>query len=320
MPLTTSSSKPVNTPREIVVSDRLGGMRLDRVVVESVDGLSRNRAQEAIVSGAITVNGRRVKASFIVEPGMVVQITVGLPPEPHISGPTSSSGASGKLAVVYEDEHLLVIDKAPGIVVHPAPGHSDGTVVDLLKAYLPGLRAGGDETRPGIVHRLDKDTSGLLIVAKTDASHLALTRQMKAHRIVKRYIALVEGEMPATEGVIDAPIGRDPRTRQRMALVSVAAGGRESRTRFRVLRTMRGRSLLQLELETGRTHQIRVHLAAIKHPVVGDATYGRAQSPLPPRQFLHAAELEFAHPVTGQWLTLRAPLAPDLQQFLDSVD
>jgi 23S rRNA pseudouridine1911/1915/1917 synthase len=197
-------------------------------------------------------------------------------------------------------------------VTHPAPGHSSGTLVNALLAHAPELANVGDHARPGIVHRLDKDTSGLLVVAKDPAMHAALAQQMKDHAMVKRYLALVEGAMPTTEGVIDAPIGRDPRQRLRMGLLSVASGGREARTRFRMLEEHGGRSLLEVQLETGRTHQIRVHLAAVHHPVVGDPIYGRAQRPLPPRQFLHAAHLEFRHPATGEWLTFGAPLPDDL--------
>jgi 23S rRNA pseudouridine1911/1915/1917 synthase len=290
-------------------------MRLDRAVAQHVAGLSRTRAQAAIEAGEITVDDRRVKSSLLLEPGMTIRMRT----RADISMPaprTSPETPAVPLCIVYEDEHLLVLDKPAGLVVHPAPGHPSGTLVDALLAYLPGLRTTEDTLRPGIVHRLDKDTSGLMIVAKTPESHQALALQMREHRITKRYLALIEGELPAPEGVVEAPIGRDPRTRQRMALVSMAAGGREARTRFRVLRVMRGRSLVELELETGRTHQIRVHMAAVRHPIVGDPTYGRPQPPLPPRQFLHAAELEFAHPVTGERLTFSSPLPDDLASFL----
>jgi len=187
-------------------------------------------------------------------------------------------------------------------------------------AHVPDLDAGDDTTRPGIVHRLDKDTSGLLVIAKDAASHTHLAEQMKERRTVKRYLALVEGQMPVPEGVIEAPVGRDPRHRQRMAVLTAAGGGRDARTRFKVLRTARGRSLLELQLETGRTHQIRVHLAAVHHPVVGDPVYGKPQPPLPPRQFLHAAHLEFAHPISGEWLVFDAPLPKDLAAFLAEWD
>jgi 23S rRNA pseudouridine1911/1915/1917 synthase len=217
--------------------------------------------------------------------------------------------------IIYEDEHLIVLDKPAGLVVHPAPGHATGTLVHALLGRLATTGTGGDATRPGIVHRLDKDTSGLLVVARDETTLAALAAQMKARRTVKRYLALVEGHMPVPEGAIEAPIGRDRRQRQRMALVSVPAGGREAVTRFRVLGEHRGRSLLEVQLETGRTHQIRVHLAAVGHPVVGDQTYGRPQPPQPARQFLHAAHLEFEHPVTGAWMTFDAPLPDDLAAF-----
>jgi 23S rRNA pseudouridine1911/1915/1917 synthase len=213
-----------------------------------------------------------------------------------------------------------VIDKPAGVVVHPAPGHPTGTLADALRRHVPGIVGGEDPTRPGIVHRLDKDTSGLMVVAKDAAAHIELARQMKDRAMVKRYLALVEGEMPVPEGVVEAPIGRDPRNRQRMALVSVASGGREARTRFRVLHAARGRSLLELQLDTGRTHQIRVHLAAVQHPVVGDPVYGRPQPPLPPRQFLHAAHLALAHPATGERMAFDAPLPDDLAAFLRAWD
>jgi 23S rRNA pseudouridine1911/1915/1917 synthase len=154
------------------------------------------------------------------------------------------------------------------------------------------------------------------VIAKTPAAHAVLAEQMRERRMVKRYLTLVEGQMSVPEGLIEAPIGRDPRRRQRMAVISIPTGGREARTRFRVLRTVKGRSLLELQLETGRTHQIRVHLAAVHHPVVGDAVYGRPQPPQPPRQFLHAARLELAHPVTGEWMVFDSPLPDDLAEFL----
>jgi 23S rRNA pseudouridine1911/1915/1917 synthase len=218
--------------------------------------------------------------------------------------------------VVYEDEHLVVVNKQAGVVTHPAPGHPSGTLVDALMAHAPDIEGGEDASRPGIVHRLDKDTSGLLVIAKTPEAHAALARQMADRMMVKRYLVLVEGTLSASDGVIDAAIGRDPRNRQRMAVVSEARGGRAARTRFHILESHRGRTLVEAQLETGRTHQIRVHFAAIHHPVVGDATYGRAQPPQPPRQFLHAVRLELAHPTSGEWLAFDAPLPEDLERFL----
>ncbi len=313
-PTTTATTTTI-----IPVSDDLIGERLDRALAQLFPDLSRTRAQAAIKAGAVRVDGRPIRSSHQLEAGQQIEV------DPHALNIAGAPGASDAqlpqaeaipLRVVFEDERLLVVDKPAGLVVHPAPGHSTGTLVNALLAHLPGLEAGSDASRPGIVHRLDKDTSGLIVIAKDAPTHTALAHQMREHSTVKRYLALVEGRMPAAEGVIDAPIGRDPRHRQRMALVSEVNGGREARTRFKTLWEARGRSLLELQLETGRTHQIRVHLASVGHPVVGDIVYGRAQLPLPPRQFLHATHLEFVHPATGEWLLFDAPLPPDLTHFL----
>jgi 23S rRNA pseudouridine1911/1915/1917 synthase len=267
----------------------------------------------------VRVDGRPIRSSHQLEAGQQIEVdhhALNIAGAPGASDAQLPQAEAIPLRVVFEDERLLVVDKPAGLVVHPAPGHSTGTLVNALLAHLPGLEAGSDASRPGIVHRLDKDTSGLIVIAKDAPTHTALAHQMREHSTVKRYLALVEGRMPAAEGVIDAPIGRDPRHRQRMALVSEVNGGREARTRFKTLWEARGRSLLELQLETGRTHQIRVHLASVGHPVVGDIVYGRAQLPLPPRQFLHATHLEFVHPATGEWLLFDAPLPPDLTHFL----
>jgi 23S rRNA pseudouridine1911/1915/1917 synthase len=300
----------------LVVTDDLAGQRLDRALA-SVTGLSRTRIQEAIKGGVAQVDGRPARASQILEVGQRVAM-VG---EAMVASATAGEAPAADaipLRILYEDDYLLVVDKPAGMVTHPAPGHPSGTLVNALLAHAPSLAGVGDRARPGIVHRLDKDTSGLLVVAKDPATHAALAQQMKDRAMVKRYLTLVEGAMPTAEGVIDAPIGRDPRQRLRMGLLSVASGGREARTRFRTLEEHGGRSLLEVQLETGRTHQIRVHLAAVHHPIVGDPIYGRVQRPLPPRQFLHAAHLEFRHPTTGEWLTFDAPLPDDLASFLAS--
>jgi 23S rRNA pseudouridine1911/1915/1917 synthase len=297
------------------VDEKHAGTRLDRYVADVAPGLSRTRAQALIERGAVRVEGQPVRASHLLEAGQRVDV------ERDAAGPARIEGRpieaeSIAVPVVYEDAYLIVIDKPAGLVVHPAPGHPAGTVVNALLDRLAPAGGEGQALRPGIVHRLDKDTSGLMVVARDQATLAHLAAQMKERRTVKRYLTLVEGRMPVPEGVIEAPIGRDPRQRQRMALVSVPAGGREARTRFRVLREARGRSLLELQLETGRTHQIRVHLAAVGHPVVGDPTYGHAQPPRPPRMFLHSAHLEFEHPATHEWQTFDVPLPPDLARFL----
>ncbi|HEX6543557.1 MAG TPA: RluA family pseudouridine synthase [Ktedonobacterales bacterium] len=308
-------------PRVIPVADTLIGERLDRALAQLFPDLSRTRAQAAIKAGIVRVNEKAVRPSHMLEEGQQIAVdadalTTAAADIAGTSGGQSPQAEAIPLPIVFEDEHLLVVDKPAGLVVHPAPGHATGTLVNALLAHLPGLETGGDTSRPGIVHRLDKDTSGLIVIAKDAPTHAALARQMKDHSTVKRYLVMVEGHMPAPEGVIDAPIGRDPRHRQRMALLSEVNGGRPARTRFKVLREIRGRALLEMQLETGRTHQIRVHLASVGHPVVGDSVYGRAQLPLPPRQFLHATHLEFVHPTTGEWLIFDAPVPPDLADFL----
>jgi 23S rRNA pseudouridine1911/1915/1917 synthase len=224
------------------------------------------------------------------------------------------------LEVRYEDDRLLVVAKPAGLVVHPGPGHPTGTLVNaLLGRAGTGLSAGGGAAdRPGIVHRLDKDTSGLLLVAKDDATHLALTRDLAAHRVERRYLALVQGRLPAETGTVDAPVGRHPRDRKRMAVVD---GGRRAVTHWRVLETFLATQLVEATLETGRTHQVRVHLASLRHPLVGDRTYG-ADPTLAARlgvarPFLHAWRLAFTHPATGQRVELTEPLPPDLQGVLD---
>jgi 23S rRNA pseudouridine1911/1915/1917 synthase len=298
----------------LTISPADAGTRLDRYLASAVPDLSRTRAQALIERGAVRVAGRAAKPSQLLEPGQVVEIA---------DAPPAAAAALGAprpeaipIPIVYEDAQLIVVDKPAGLVVHPAPGHPSGTLVNALLDRLTPITDQGAAHRPGIVHRLDKDTSGLMVVARDETTLAHLAEQMKRHTTVKRYLAMVEGRMPVPDGVIEAPIGRDPRQRQRMALVSVAGGGREARTRFRVLREARGRSLLELQLDTGRTHQIRVHLAAVGHPVVGDPTYGGPQAPRPPRLFLHAAHLEFEHPATHARMVFDAPLPPDLAAFL----
>ena len=316
MNMSSGGPQPVwaGATRVFTVTDEQAGQRLDRVLTKLLRGKSRTRVQGMISDGRVFVDGKLAKAGLVLSEGSTLEVMPGGPRRSHL--PAAGALPAQPLQIVYEDEHILVVDKPAGVVVHPAPGHHDGTLVDALLAHVPDLDTDSDPERPGIVHRLDKDTSGLLVIAKDAASHAALAEQMKDRRMVKRYTALVEGNLSVPDGVIDAPIGRDTRTRQRMALVSIARGGREARTRFRVVRSVRGRTLLDVQLETGRTHQIRVHLAAVHHPVVGDPVYGRPQPPLPPRQFLHASHLEFAHPVTGDWMSFDAPLPDDLAAFL----
>jgi len=301
------------------------GERIDRALVALRPRLSRTRAQVAIRVGEVKVNNRVVKVSFELEAGQRLSFspTLGRSSGAFADGAPAPQAENIPLPIIYEDEHVLVVNKPAGLVVHPAPGHASGTLVNALLAHLPDLAEADGEAnpgRPGIVHRLDKDTSGLLVIAKDAETHAALAQQMQDRSMVKRYLALVEGHLDVAEGLIDAPIGRDQRHRQRMALVAVARGGRLARTRFRVVREAKGRTLLDVQLETGRTHQIRVHLAAVRHPVVGDVYYGRAQEPMPPRMFLHAAHLGFTHPTTGEWVSFEAPLPDDLATFLAEWD
>jgi 23S rRNA pseudouridine1911/1915/1917 synthase len=220
--------------------------------------------------------------------------------------------------IAHQDEHLIVLDKGPGLVVHPARGHREGTLSQLLEPLLAGGEAGWDPERPGIVHRLDRDTSGLMVVARTEEVLRLLQAQLGRREIEREYQALVEGRPPARTGTIEAPIGRDPRIRTRMAIGG--SGAREARTHFTLERALRSSSLLSLLLETGRTHQIRVHLQAIGHPVAGDPEYGTAGLLGLERQFLHASRLAFTHPITGEPLEVRSPLPEDLQSALERAE
>jgi 23S rRNA pseudouridine1911/1915/1917 synthase len=291
------------------------GQRLDRHLVGTLTELSRTHIQELIANGAIQVNGRTSKPGYALRDGDAIVIDLQAAP-----GRVSQVKPQPlPLDIVYEDEDLVIVNKAPGMVVHPAPGHHEDTLVNALLARYPELQSAENDQRPGIVHRLDRDTSGLLIVAKTGRAQAALTEMMQRQEIVKRYLALVEGVIALDQGSIDAPIGRDPRHRQQMTITVI--GSREARTRFRVLERFERHTLLQLQLETGRTHQIRVHLKAIGHPVVGDPMYGSGnivRNAKLNRQFLHASQLQFAHPITQQPLQFEAPLPSDLQKVLDS--
>jgi 23S rRNA pseudouridine1911/1915/1917 synthase len=218
--------------------------------------------------------------------------------------------AAEPFTIAFSDEHLLIVDKGPGVVVHPARGHREQTLAQLLAPKL----AGGEAERAGIVHRLDRDTSGLLVVARSEEAHAGLQAALADRRIEREYLALVEGRPPARSGTIEAPVGRDPRVRTRMAVGG--ANPREARTHFVLERALAGSSLLRLRLETGRTHQIRVHLQAIGHPVVGDPEYGTAGLLGLERQFLHATRLAFDHPITGQRVEIVSPLPQDLQSAL----
>ena len=290
-------------------------LRLDRFVAAEMPDLSRAYVQQLIEAGDILVDGMARRAAFKMTPGEVVTVSVPPAVDFHVEPEAIP------LAVIYEDDDLLVIDKPAGMVVHPAPGHARGTLVNAVLAHVPNLSVGGIQ-RPGIVHRLDKDTSGVMVVAKTDLAYISLVRQWQARTVEKRYLTLVAGNVEASEGTIDAPVGRDPKQRQRMAAIRT---GRDAVSHFRVLARADDTSLLDVSIETGRTHQIRVHLAFIGHPVVGDGVYGNRLSEAIagnldlPRAFLHAQSLAFDL-LSGEHRTFVAPLPHDLRDILEQLD
>ena len=287
--------------------------RVDRYVADRT-GLSRSHVQKLITEGRLTMGDRPLKANALVEAGTELQLDV---PEPVAAEPVAQPEID--VRVVYEDDDLLIVDKPAGLVVHPAPGHADGTLVNALLGRGGGAAYGGiaGVRRPGIVHRLDRDTSGLLMVARTDRAQGSLMAQLKARRIKKTYVALVQGSVAATVGRIEAPIGRDPKHRIRMAVVP---DGRPATTGYRVRERFAGWTLLELDLVTGRTHQIRVHLDAIGHPVAGDPLYGTGTSRRGPdglgRLFLHAWRLELTSPSAGELIRAEAPLPAELAAVL----
>ena len=283
--------------------------RLDRFLDSRCPDLSRSRIQALINDGSATLDGGAAKPSTKIRCGQTVVLRV---PEPAAS---SLKPQNIPLSIVYEDSDLLVVDKPAGMTVHPAPGHPDGTLVNAVLAHCPDLQGIGGTIRPGIVHRLDKDTSGLLVIAKNDRTHHSLSDQLKARQFSKVYRALTHGRVTPAEAIIDAPIGRSNANRQRMAVVD---SGREAITRYRVLRHYQAHTLIQIRLITGRTHQIRVHFASLGYHLVGDATYGRPDNRLN-RQFLHATTLGFTHPSNGEYREFTSPLPSDLEACLQSL-
>ncbi len=291
--------------QRLQVEDAGKGQRLDRYLADHIPSLSRSQAQHLIDGLGVTVDGTRVRAGHRLRGGEI--ILASLPDET----PAEPTPEDLPLRIPYEDEVLLVVDKPAGMVVHPAPGHRGGTLVNALLAHQPELDA---LDRAGIVHRLDRYTSGLLLVAKTEGVREVLRLQFQERTVRKIYLALVSGQVSSSEGRIEAPLGRDPRHRQRMAVV---ADGRSATTTYRVREHFDRHSLLDVKPETGRTHQIRVHLAAIGHPVVGDRQYGRRSDSLGlHRYFLHAWRLGFTHPTLGEWLEVETGLPPELMETL----
>ncbi len=300
-------------PEETVVefSADNKGERIDKLLVERMGELSRSAIQQLIRDGLVLVNGAEVKPNYRTRAGDVIVARVVAEPAPELRAEPIP------LDVIYEDAYLLVVNKPAGMVVHPAFGHGSGTLVNALLSHVPDIENEAQSDRPGIVHRLDMDTSGLIVVAKQERVRSALQQAFKAHEVEKHYLVLVEGQVTAGHGVIRAEIGRDPRQRKRMTVV---ADGRAAVTEYRVLERFEWQTYLEAEPQTGRTHQIRVHFAYIGHPVVGDTVYGyRKQRVSLDRQFLHAARLVFAHPVTGEVLDLTAALPAELAALLDDL-
>jgi 23S rRNA pseudouridine1911/1915/1917 synthase len=294
--------------RLVEVPDEAAGTRLDRFLADLEDIGSRAAAERLVEAGAVLVDGQAMAKSFRLQGGEQLRI------EPQESGAGGLEPVDLDLVIPFEDEHLLVVDKPAGLVTHPAPGVRAPTLVHALLGHR--IAGGEDPERPGIVHRLDRDTSGLLVVAKEAAAHRKLQQLLRDRVIERRYRALVHGRPPSRRGTIEAPIGRDPLDPARMAVDGRAA--RAAVTHFRLDDSLGRHSLLDVKLDTGRTHQIRVHLAAIGHPVVGDPLYGRGGQELGlDRQFLHAAELAFPHPVTEEPLRFASPLPADLQAALE---
>jgi 23S rRNA pseudouridine1911/1915/1917 synthase len=294
----------------VVVPPALAGERVDRAVALLLD-VTRSRAQALVVDGAVRVDGRAVGRSHRLVEGESVSL-----PEivaPVVTGPEPEDLA---LVVRYEDADVVVVAKPVGLVVHPGGGHPAGTLVNGLLHRYPEIAEVGDPARPGIVHRLDRDTSGLLVVARSPLAYERLVAALGEHHVERRYLALVRGRPDSPRGRIDAPIGRAARHRERMAVVT---GGRPARTNYELLEERSGWALLACGLETGRTHQIRVHLQAIGHPVAGDPVYGVPGPPGLTRQFLHATRISFAHPTTGEHIELEEPLPADLQAVWDGL-
>jgi 23S rRNA pseudouridine1911/1915/1917 synthase len=291
----------------VVVAEADAGSRLDAYIASHVG--SRAQAQRLIDAGAVTVDGRRRPKAWQLSPGELVVVT---PPQP---GPPADAAAV-RFRVVHEDEHLLVVDKPAGVVTHPAPGHRGPTLVEALAGRAAG---GPDPQRPGIVHRLDRDTSGLLIITRSERAHAALRRMMRERQVRREYLALVEGHPDADSGTIDAPLGRD---RVRRTIVSTRTDrARAALTHFRVLERLPRTTLLRVRLETGRTHQIRAHLAAIGHPACGDRAYGGGSCGERlglSRQFLHAEKLMFSHPISGETMGCESKPPADLRHALDA--
>jgi 23S rRNA pseudouridine1911/1915/1917 synthase len=302
-----SSSNPIQAPEVITVTVSQSGtrMRLDRFLAEQLPQFSRSRLQQLIRNGAVTLNGQTARPSDTTRLGDMIQVVE--PPAQQIeSGPEAIP-----LDIIFEDPDLIVINKPAGLVVHPGAGHREHTLVNALLHHCPGLSQIGGKERPGIVHRLDKETSGCLVVAKNDTTHRALSDQFASRSVDKIYLALVSGKLRRMAGSIDEKIGRHPVHRQKMSVNS--RRGRVAKTEYRMLSAGDEMSLVECQLHSGRTHQIRVHMHHIGHPVIGDKIYGSKKADKYQRQMLHAWKLGFRHPATGEWKEFEAPVPNDFR-------
>ena len=298
------------------------GARLDAFLAARVEGVSRSTLKRAIEDGDVLVGGRAAKPSLKLKGGERVELELPAPP------PSEVEPEDIPLDIIHEDEEVVVVNKTAGLVVHPAAGVHSGTLANALAFHFERLAGRGNSLRPGIVHRLDRDTSGVIVVAKTARAHESLSDQFRARTVFKSYVALAHGVTKEERGKVEEPLARDPRNRTRMAVVR---GGRAALSLWRVRRRYTRFTLLDVQIKTGRTHQIRVHLAWIKHPVVGDESYGGGRDKTLPdpqlrarvgalgRQFLHAERLGFHHPATGEWMSFTAPLPAELSEFLDAL-
>ena len=286
------------------------GKRIDVYIAEYKEELSRSRVQKLIENGLVTVNGKAVKSNYKLRKGDILEVEI---PDPE---PLEIEAEDIPLDIIYEDKDVVIVNKPQGMVVHPAPGHYSGTLVNALMYHCKDDLSGiNGQMRPGIVHRIDKDTSGVLMIAKSDAAHNSLAQQLAVHSITRKYYAVVCGNIKEDSGTVDKPIGRSPKDRQKMAVVQ---GGRRAVTHYRVLERFGGKyTLIEAQLETGRTHQIRVHMASLGHPLLGDTVYGSEKQPFKLQgQVLHAKVLGFNHPSDGRYVEFESPLPEYFEKLL----
>lgn len=302
-----------NGLQRLTVSPEDAGVRIDKYLAEQLPDITRSYLQKLLKDGSVQMNGKPVKASTKTAAGAVIALTIPEPEEPEILPENIP------LDILYEDSDVILINKPKNMVVHPAAGHYTGTLVNALMYHCRGDLSGiNGVLRPGIVHRIDKDTTGVLIVCKNDRAHNALAEQLKEHSITRKYRAIVCGNLKEDEGTVDAPLGRHPQDRKKMAIVR--SGGKRAVTHYRVLERFGNYTYIECRLETGRTHQIRVHMASLGHPLLGDEIYGRAKSPFKLEgQTLHAMVLGFIHPTTGEYMEFEAPLPEYFEKLLEKL-